>query len=74
MKHLDDRLETIDQLSISIAIGLELACFLLEDVEDSIGRIAILEGSSDGVCCEVYTGLFGILGQRGVEDGLKVGR
>ena len=54
--------KTIDQLAISIAISLELLCFLYEEIEDRMGGVAILEDLSRGMRSEVYTGLFGIVG------------
>ena len=74
MKYLYNRLETVHQFAIPIAICLELICFVLKDVEDRFGRVAILEGLGGGMSGEVYAGLFGIIGQGGVEYGLKFGR
>jgi len=73
MKNLYYRFKTLDQLAIPIAIRLELLCFVLEETEDCIGGAAILEGLRGGMCCEVYACLFGIVGQRNIKNGLKVG-
>ena len=74
MKYLYNRLETVYQFAIPIAICLELICFALKDVEGRISRVAVLEGLGGGMSGEVYACLFGIIGQGGVEYGLKVGR
>jgi hypothetical protein len=63
MEDLYYRFKIVDQLAISIAISLELLCFLSKEIEDGIGGVAILEDLSRGMCNEVYTGLFGIVGQ-----------
>ena len=74
MKNLYYGFKTVDQLSIPIAICLELLCFVLEETKDGIGGIAILEGLGRGMCDEVYASLFGIVRQGSIENGLKVGR
>ena len=43
MKDLHNWLETVDQAVISAAILLELICFVLKEIEDIIGRLAVLE-------------------------------
>jgi hypothetical protein len=43
MKDLHNWLETVDQVVISAAILLELICFVLKEIEDIIGRLAVLE-------------------------------
>jgi len=62
MKDLYYRFKTVDQLSIPIAIFLELVCFVSEDIKDGIGGVAILEGLRGRMCNEVYACLFGIVG------------
>ncbi len=62
MKHLYYRLKKVDQFAISIAICLELVCFVLKEVEDAIGGVASLEGLDEGICGKVYACLFGIVG------------
>jgi hypothetical protein len=57
MKDSHNRVETVDQLSISIAIILELFCFDLKEIEDIIGRLAALERLGEGIVGEVYPGL-----------------
>ena len=74
MEYLYKRLETVHEFAIPIAICLELVCFVLKDVEDRIGRVAVLDGLGGGMNGEVYGCLSGIIGQGGVEYGLKVGR
>jgi hypothetical protein len=74
MKDLYYWLQTVDQLAISVTIGTELLGFVLEEVEDSIGRVAVLEGLGEGICGKVYPCLLGIVGQSGIENGLKAGR
>ena len=73
MKDLYNWFKTIDQLSISIAIILELLCSVLKEVEDGIGRIAVLERLGGRMCCEVYFCLLGIVGQCGIKNGLEIG-
>jgi len=74
MKNLYYGLKIVDQFAIAVTIGLELLCFVLKEVEDVVGSVAILEGLGGRVCGEVYACLFGVVGQRGIENGLKVGR
>ena len=74
MKYLYNRLETVYEFAIPITKCLELICFGLKDVEDGVGRAAVLEGLGGGMSGEVYACLLGIIGQGGVEYGLKVGR
>jgi hypothetical protein len=73
MKDLYYWLQAVDQLAISVPIGTELLGFVLEEVEDSIGRVAVLEGLGEGICGKVYPCLLSIVGQSGIEDGLKAG-
>jgi hypothetical protein len=65
--------KTVYQLSISIAICLELVCFVSKEIEDRIGGVATLEGLGGWMCSKVYACLFGIVGQGSIENGLKVG-
>jgi hypothetical protein len=74
MKHLYYGLKIVDQFAISIAVCLELLCFVLKEFEDVVGRVTILDGLGERTCGEVYACLFGVVGQRGLENGLKVGR
>ena len=74
MKDLYYWLQTVDQLAISVPKGAELLGFVLKEVEDSIGRVAVLEGLGEGTCGKVYPCLLGIVGQSGIENGLKAGR
>jgi hypothetical protein len=48
MKDMHKWFETVDQLSISIAVILELFRFDLKEIEDIIGRLAALERSLRG--------------------------
>ena len=43
MKDLHNWLETVDQAVISVAILLELIRSVLKEIEDIIGRLAVLE-------------------------------
>jgi len=72
MKDLYYGFKTVGQLAIPIAICLELLCFVFEEIKDRIGGVAILEGLHRGVPGEVYACLFGIVGRRGIENGLEV--
>ena len=74
MEYLHNRLETVYQFAIPIAICVELVCFALKDVEDRFGRVTVLKGLCGWMSGEVYARLFGIIGQGGVEYGMKVGR
>jgi len=74
MKDLYNWFKTIDQLSISIAIILELLCSVLKEVEDGIGRVAVLECLGGRMGCKVYFCLLGIVRQCGIKNGLEVGR
>ena len=74
MKDLYYGFKTVDQPPVSIAICLELLGFVSEDIEDHIGGVAILEDLGRGMCCEVDARLFGIFGQRGIENGFEGGR
>jgi hypothetical protein len=74
MKDLYYRLETVDQLAIPVTISLKLLCFVPKDVENCVGGAAILESLSRGMYGEVNSCLFGIFGQCGIENGLKIGR
>ena len=74
MKDLYHWFETVDQLAISISIGAELLCFVLKEVQDGIGSLAVLEGFGEGICGEVYPCLIGVVRQGSIEDGLKAGR
>jgi hypothetical protein len=73
MKDMHKWFETVDQLSISIAAILELFRFDLKEIEDVIGRLAALERLGEGAVGEVYPGLLEVVGQRGIENELKVG-
>jgi hypothetical protein len=73
MKDLHNWHETVDQAAISVAILLELVCFVLKEIEDIIGRLAVLELLGERVSDKVYPGLVEIVSQGSIEDGLKVG-
>ena len=73
MKDLYYGFKTVDQFSIPIAICLELLCFFSEEIKDSIGGVAILEGLGRGMFGEVYACLLSIVRQSNIENGLKVG-
>jgi hypothetical protein len=74
MKDSHNRVETVDQLSISIAILLELSRFDLKEIEDIIGRLAALKRLGEGTVGEVYPGLSEVVGHCGIENELKVRR
>jgi hypothetical protein len=42
MKDLYYWLQTVDQLAIYVSIGIELLGFVLKEVKDRIGRLAVL--------------------------------
>ena len=74
MKDLYYRLETVDQLAIPVAISLKLLCFVIQEGENCLGGAGMLESLGRGISGEVYSCLFGIFGQCGIENGLKIGR
>ena len=74
MKDLYYRFKTVDQVAIPITIRLELLCFVFEEIKYRTGGVAILEDLRRGMCSKVYAYLFGIVGQRSIENGLKVRR
>jgi hypothetical protein len=74
MKDSYNRVETVDQLSIPIAVILELSCFDLKEIEDIIGRLAALDCLGEGTVGEVYPGLFEVVGYCSIENELKVRR
>ena len=74
MKNLYYWFKTVDQVAIPITIRLELLCFVFEEIKDRTGGVAILEDLRRGMCSKVYAYLFGIVGQRSIENGLKVRR
>ena len=74
MKDVYYGFKTVDQLSIPVAICLELLCFVSKEIKDGIGGVPIFEGLRREMSSEVYTRLFGIVGQGSIKNGLKVGR
>jgi hypothetical protein len=66
--------ETVDQAAISVAILLELGCFVLKEIEDIVGRLAGLELLGKRVFGKVYPSLVEVVSQGSVENGLKVAR
>jgi hypothetical protein len=74
MKNLHNWFETVDQLAISIAIILELVCFIMKESEDSVGRWAVLELLGKRVFGNVYPSLVEVVSQGSIEDDLKVVR
>lgn len=74
MKDLYYWFQAVDEFAISISVGTELFCFVLKEVEDGIGRIAVLEGLREGMCGQICLCLFGIVRQSGIENRLKAGR
>ncbi len=61
MKDLYYWFKAIDQFTITIAICLELVCFILKHVEEVIGREAELKVLGEGICSEIDSCLFGIV-------------
>ena len=62
--------EAIDQFVIPIAICLEFLRSLPKRIEEVVGRVTVLKVLSEGLCSNVYTCLFGIVRQSGIEKGL----
>ena len=74
MKDLHNWVERVDQLAISIAIILEVACLVLKEFEDITGRSAVLELLCKRVFGEVYPSLVEVVSQRSIKNKLIVGR
>ena len=74
MKDLNNWFETVDQVAISIAIILELVCFVMKESEDSVGRLAVLELLGKRVFGNVHPSLAEVVGQGSIENELKVVR
>lgn len=63
--------EAVDQCMISVSIVLEGLRSVLKQLEDRIRRIAVPEGFNEGIFCEIYPGLLGVVVQC-IKDQLKV--
>ena len=74
MKDLYYWLKRVDQLAIPVTISLKLLCFVFQESENCVGGAGILESLGRGMYSEVNSCLFGIFGQCGIENGLKIGR
>ena len=74
MKNLHNRSKEFDQLVISVSGVLELVYFILKELEDSIGRLAILEFLGKWILGQFYSSVLAIVGQGYVENDIKVGR
>ena len=74
MKDLVNWIETVDQLAISTAIILELACFVLKEFEDGFGRSAVLELLGKRVFDKVYASFVEVVSQGSIKNALKVER
>ena len=74
MKDLHNWFEAVDQLAISIAIILELACFVLKEFEDSFGRSTVLELLGKRVFDKIYPSFVEVVTQGSIENDLEVGR
>jgi len=61
MNDLHNWVETVDQLVVSIAIIFEFLCFISKQLEDDIGRLAVLELLSKGVYGKIYPSLLDIV-------------
>ena len=66
--------EAIDEFAFPIAEYLELLRSLLKHLEEVLGRVAVLKVLGERLCSKIYSCLFGIFTQSGIEQGLKVGR
>ena len=55
-------------------MDLELLGSLLKHVEEVVSGVTVLKVLGEGLCSKIYACLFGIVRQRGIEKGLKVGR
>jgi hypothetical protein len=68
MKDLHNWFETIDQLAISIAIILEILCFVLKELEDSIGGLAVPKFFGKWILEQVYTRILSVFSQGRIEN------
>jgi hypothetical protein len=73
MKNLHNWSKAVDQLVISVAEILELLDFVLKELKDSIGGLAILEFLGKWILGQVYSGVLAIVSQGCIENDLKVG-
>ena len=73
MKNLHNWSKAVDQLVISVAELLELLYFFLQELEDSIGGLAILEFLGKWILRQVYSGVLAIVSQGRIENDIKVG-
>ena len=74
MKDLHNWFEKVDQLVVSIAIIFELVCFVLKELDDSVGRLAVLELLGRRVFGKVYPSFVEVVSQGSIENKLKVVR
>ena len=73
MKSLNYRAKAADQVPIAFPIVFELACFVLKQVENRLGRVATLKFVGESIICDIYPCLLGIIGQS-IEKELKIRR
>jgi hypothetical protein len=74
MKDLHNWFETVNQLAISITIVLELLRFVLKELKNSIGGLAVPEFFDKWILGQIYPGMLAIFSQGCTENGLKIGR
>ena len=74
MKDLHNWFQIVNQVAISIAIILELVCFVMKESEDSVGRLAVLELLGKRVFGNVYPSLIEVVSQGSIKNELKVVR
>jgi len=73
MQPIDNRLEPLDQLWISIPEFIKGLGLCLEYSENVIGRLASINGDSKWVVSEILSSAFDVLGQGYVEEGFEAG-
>jgi hypothetical protein len=74
MKDLHNWFKRVDQLMVSIATIFELVCFVLKKLEDSVGRLAVLEFLGRRVFGKVYPSFVEVVSQGSIENKFKVVR
>ena len=74
MKDMYYGFKAIDQFAIPITICLELLGPVLKHVEEVVSRAAVLKILGVGIRGKIYSSLFGIVVQGGIENRLEVRR
>jgi hypothetical protein len=73
MQHIDDRSEPLEQFGIAPLEFVKRPGLLLEYIKDRVGTVAAIDTAGEWVIAEIIPRLLGVVRQRGIEKGLKVG-